>query len=279
MTISSESQTDVDIGVIGGSGFYELFDTAHTVRVSTPYGAPSGPITVGDVNSRPTAFLPRHGLEHRYPAHRINYRANLWALRQLGVRRILAPCAVGSLQAGIAPGSIVVPDQVVDRTQGRTSTFYDDGAVHVSFADPYCPVGAEAVGKAAASTGDRPIMGGTMVVIEGPRFSSRAESQWYASAGWSIVNMTGMPEAVLARELAQCYTPIALVTDIDAGIDANESVTQTDVFETFAQNIEGLRDLVVRTISLLPTTRDCACPTSLDGLQPSLRLPGEMGES
>ena len=199
MTSGTDRRGGVDIGVIGGSGFYELFDTARTVTVSTPYGVPSGAITIGEVNGRPVAFLPRHGLDHRFPAHQINYRANLWALRQFGVRRILAPCAVGSLRADLGPGTIVVPDQVVDRTQGRISTFYDNGAVHVSFADPYCPAGAEAVGKAGASTGDRLTMGGTMVVIQGPRFSSRAESRGYASAGWSIVNMTGMPEAVLSR--------------------------------------------------------------------------------
>nr|WP_042191127.1 S-methyl-5'-thioadenosine phosphorylase [Kibdelosporangium sp. MJ126-NF4]CEL19861.1 5'-methylthioadenosine phosphorylase [Kibdelosporangium sp. MJ126-NF4]CTQ97085.1 5'-methylthioadenosine phosphorylase (EC 2.4.2.28) [Kibdelosporangium sp. MJ126-NF4] len=262
-----------DIGVIGGSGFYELFDNAETLAVSTPYGTPSGAITVGEVHGRRVAFVPRHGAGHSLPPHRINYRANLWALRQLGVRQVLAPCAVGSLDPAIGPGSIVVPDQVVDRTQGRISTFYDHGAVHVSFADPYCPVGTAAVGKAGASLEDAPRLGGTMVVIPGPRFSSRAESQWYAAAGWSVVNMTGMPEAVLARELAQCYTSIALVTDVDAGVDAGESVTQTDVFEAFARNVNRLRDLVFRTISHLPDEQNCTCGQALDDLEPSLRLP------
>jgi 5'-methylthioadenosine phosphorylase len=263
-----------DIGVIGGSGFYELFDTAESVTVDTPYGMPSGAITIGEIDGRRVAFLPRHGQDHRFPAHRINYRANMWALRQLGVRQVLAPCAVGSLRADLGPGSIVVPDQLVDRTQGRIGSYYDAGAVHVSFADPYCPAGAEAVGKAGVAVGDPPRMGGTMVVIQGPRFSSRAESQWYASCGWSVVNMTGMPEAVLARELALCYTAVALVTDVDAGIDADESVTQADVFDMFARNIDRLRALVLHTIRQLPAVRDCACPTVLDGLHANLDLPG-----
>ncbi|ALG08529.1 S-methyl-5'-thioadenosine phosphorylase [Kibdelosporangium phytohabitans] len=262
------------IGVIGGSGFYELFDNAETVPLTTPYGSPSGAVTIGEVHGRRVAFLPRHGSGHSVPAHRINYRANLWALRQLGVRQVLAPCAVGSLDPAIGPGSILVPDQVVDRTQGRVSTFYDHGAVHVSFADPYCPVGCAAVDKAGAALGDPPRLGGTMVVIQGPRFSSRAESQWYAAAGWTVVNMTGMPEAVLARELAQCYTPIALVTDVDAGVDAGESVTQTGVFETFARNIGRLRELVFRTIDELPADQNCTCGQALDGVVPSLPLPG-----
>ncbi|MGH3540805.1 MAG: S-methyl-5'-thioadenosine phosphorylase [Mycobacterium sp.] len=274
MTSAPAGPSSAEIGVIGGSGFYELFDTADTVTVSTPYGLPSCALTIGEIEGRRAAFLPRHGPDHRLPAHQINYRANMWALRQLGVRRVLAPCAVGSLRRDRGPGSVVVPDQVVDRTQGRASSFYDHGAVHVSFADPYCPTGAEAVSKAGAAIGAAPHLGGTMVVIQGPRFSSRAESQWYASAGWSVVNMTGMPEATLARELAQCYSSIALVTDIDAGIDAQESVTQTEVFDTFARNIDRLRDLVLHTIRHLPETRDCACSRALDGLNPHLRLPG-----
>lgn len=262
------------IGVIGGSGFYQLFDNAETVRISTPYGEPSDVISIGAIGGHTVAFLPRHGAGHRYPAHRINYRANLWALRELGVRRVLAPCAVGSLQRELRPGAIVVPDQVVDRTQGRAGSFYDHGAVHVSFADPYCPAGAETADKAAVSLGYELVMSATLVVIEGPRFSSRAESQWYAAAGWSIVNMTGMPEAALARELTLCYTPLALVTDLDAGIEAHESVHQTEVFTTFAEHIGRLQELVTYTIKRLPSNRDCPCLAALNGLDPSLRIPG-----
>ncbi|MFQ6852068.1 S-methyl-5'-thioadenosine phosphorylase [Streptomyces sp. 35M1] len=262
-----------DIAVIGGSGFYELLDDAERSEVDTPFGAPSDEITVGTVGGRDVAFLPRHGKDHQFPAHRINYRANLWALRSLGVRQILAPCAVGSLRRELGPGSIVVPDQIVDRTTGRIQTFYDRGAVHVSFADPYCPHGRTAALKAAAASGTRATDGGAMVVIDGPRFSTRAESQWYASAGWSLVNMTGHPEAVLARELALCYTSVALVTDLDAGISAEESVSQEEVFKVFAQNVQRLREIILETVKELPAARTCGCSEVLDGMTVPLDLP------
>ncbi|WP_030192321.1 S-methyl-5'-thioadenosine phosphorylase [Streptomyces sp. NRRL S-87] len=255
-----------EIGIIGGSGFYHLLDDAEQQHVPTPYGDPSDAVSVGTVAGRRVAFLPRHGSGHALPPHRINYRANLWALRALGVRQVLAPCAVGSLRRDLGPGSIVVPDQLVDRTSGRVQTYHDQGAVHVSFADPYCGDGRSAVLEAAADTGDAVHDGGTMVVIEGPRFSTRAESQWYASAGWSLVNMTGHPEAVLARELALCYTSVALVTDLDAGIDASESVAQEAVFEVFARNSERLRRLMLRTVGHLPEHRSCPCARTLDGM-------------
>ncbi|MFD0266114.1 S-methyl-5'-thioadenosine phosphorylase [Streptomyces sp. NPDC127106] len=255
------------MGVIGGSGFYRLLSDAEDVRISTPYGAPSDSIAVGTVAGRRVAFLPRHGREHGVPAHRINYRANLWALHSLGVRRVLAPCAVGSLRRELGPGSLVVPDQLVDRTGGRRpQTFYDEGAVHVSFADPYCPEGRRSVLRSAAGAGLDITDGGTMVVVDGPRFSTRAESRWFAAEGWSLVNMTGHPEAVLARELAVCYTSIALVTDLDAGIDAAESVTQRDVLSVFGENVERLRELVLRTVEELPGQPACDCGRALDGL-------------
>ncbi|MFD7093555.1 S-methyl-5'-thioadenosine phosphorylase [Streptomyces xanthophaeus] len=262
-----------EIAVIGGSGFYELLEEAERIEVDTPYGAPSDTITVGTVGGRAVAFLPRHGKGHQHPAHKINYRANLWALRSLGVRQILAPCAVGSLRRELGPGSVVVPDQIVDRTTGRIQTFYDQGAVHVSFADPYCPHGRTAALKGAAAAGTVATDGGAMVVIDGPRFSTRAESQWYASAGWSLVNMTGHPEAVLARELAFCYTSVALVTDLDAGISAEESVSQEEVFKVFAQNVQQLRKVVLETIRELPAERGCGCSQVLDGMTVPLDLP------
>src|SRR3954468_2291131 len=159
-----------EIGVIGGSGLYALLEGAEEVEVSTPYGPPSDPITVADVGGRRVAFLPRHGRDHRYPPHKIPYRANIWALRALGVRQILAPCAVGGLRPELGPGTFVVPDQLIDRTSGRVQTFYDQGAVHVNFADPYCPDGRAAVLEAAQKV--NPVDGGTMVVVEGPRFST-----------------------------------------------------------------------------------------------------------
>ncbi len=258
------------LAVIGGSGFYEFLDEPRWVEVSTPYGDPSAPVAVGAVAGRPVAFLPRHGRRHEFPPHRVNYRANVWALRSLGVRRILAPCAVGSLQPDLGPGALVVPDQLVDRTAGRVQTFMDTGAVHVGFADPYCP----ALRRSLTDADEEIVDTATMVVIEGPRFSTRAESVWYAAQGWSLVNMTGHPEAVLARELAMCYAAIALVTDRDAGISAEESVTQTDVFAEFARNIDRLRALLLDVVSALPAERtDCGCDTALDGMRPPFDLP------
>jgi len=207
------------MAVIGGSGLYALLPDAEEHAVDTPYGPPSDPITVASVGDRRVAFLPRHGRDHRFPPHRIPYRANVWALRQLGVRQIIAPCAVGGLRADLGPGTFVVPDQLIDRTSGRRQTFYDTGAVHVNFADPYCPTGRATTLKAAQQHGIAAVDGGTMVVVEGPRFSTRAESRAYAAMGGTIINMTGHPEAVLARELALCYSAIALVTDLDAGVE------------------------------------------------------------
>ncbi|MCK9899068.1 methylthioadenosine phosphorylase [Parafrankia colletiae] len=267
--------TGAEIGVIGGSGFYSLLDGMTDVAVTTPYGDPSDVIAVGEVGGRTVAFLPRHGRGHRHPAHTVNYRANLWALRSLGVRQVIAPAAVGSLRPELAAGTVVLPDQLVDRTSGRPQTYYDSGAAHVSFADPYCPAGRSAVLKAGADGGRPLVDGATMVVVQGPRFSTRAESRWFAAQGWSLVNMTGHPEAVLARELALCYTTIALVTDYDAGVDAASAVSQAEVFAVFERNIELVRDLVCRVIPTLPSTsaRSCPCPAALDGLTLPFDLP------
>jgi 5'-methylthioadenosine phosphorylase len=221
---------------------------------------------VADLGGRSVAFLPRHGRDHRFPPHRIPYRANLWALRELGVRQILAPCAVGGLQRELGPGTFVLPDQLVDRTSGRPQTYYDEGAVHLNFADPYCPTGRSVVRTVAERTGFDLVDGGTMVVIEGPRFSTRAESRWYASLGGTIVNMTGHPEAVLARELAICYTALALVTDLDAGVEGDHGVTQEEVFRVFGENTERLRTLLLDAAGALPVDATCSCHRALDGL-------------
>jgi 5'-methylthioadenosine phosphorylase len=251
-----------DLAVIGGSGLYALLTDAEEHRVDTPYGEPSDPITVAQVKDRRVAFLPRHGRDHRFPPHRIPYRANIWALHQLGVRQIVAPCAVGGLRPELGPGTFVVPDQLIDRTSGRAQTFYDDRAVHVNFADPYCPRGREAVHAKASEVGI-PTHDGTMVVVEGPRFSTRAESRWYTAMGGAVVNMTGHPEAILARELAVCYTAIALVTDLDAGVEGDHGVTQEEVFRVFGENIERLRGLLFEVLATLPTERDCPCAKAL----------------
>ena len=263
-----------DIGVIGGSGFYEFLTDAREVAVETPFGQPSETVLVGEAGGKRVAFIPRHGRDHRFPPHKIPYRANLWALRALGVRRILAPSAVGSLTPSYGPGTLVIPDQIVDRTRGRTQTYYDEGACHVPFADPYCPSVRTVAIATAREQGWVPASSGTLVVIEGPRFSSRAESQWFAAQGWTLVGMTGHPEAVLARELALCYAPLALVTDLDAGLEEGEGVTQAEVFEVFAANIKRLRDLVATIIATLPADReDDLCAHALDGITLPFQLP------
>ncbi|ROO87717.1 5'-methylthioadenosine phosphorylase [Actinocorallia herbida] len=265
-----------EVGVIGGSGLYGLMDGVEEMVVETPYGPPSDMVAIGEVGGRGVAFLPRHGREHGVPPHRINYRANLWALRSLGVSQVLGPCAVGGLRAEFGGGTLVVPDQLVDRTSGRVQTFYDglplsDGTVppvsHVSMADPYCPAGREAVLSAARGAAWEAVDGGTMVVIEGPRFSTRAESRWFAASGWSVVGMTGHPEAVLARELGLCYTSVNLVTDLDAGVEHGEGVTQAEVFAAFGRNVGRMRDVLVAAVVLLPEVRDCVCSHALDGLE------------
>jgi 5'-methylthioadenosine phosphorylase len=260
------------VAVIGGSGFYTWLGDDHGVEeivVETPYGAPSGPVAVGEVAGRPVAFLARHGAGHAHPPHRINYRANLWALRSLGVRQVLAPCAVGGLRSEVAPGDLVVPDQLVDRTHGRAQTYVESGAAHVPFADPYCPV----LSRALAGTGEVR-RGGTMVVVEGPRFSTRAESRHYAAQGWSLVNMTGHPEAVLAREMLICYAPIAMVTDMDAGVEVGSGVGQAEVFAMFAENIDRLKALLTRVVSGLPPVGGCTCSSWADDLELGYEVPG-----
>lgn len=276
--MSAQAET----GVIGGSGFYSFLDDVIEVAVDTPYGEPSDSLFIGEIAGRRVAFLPRHGRKHHLPPHRINYRANLWALRSVGVRRVLGPCAVGGLRPEYGPGTLVVPDQLVDRTKSRVQTFYDgealpDGSVpnvlHLSFADPYCETGRAAAVAAARGRGWEPVDGGTMVVIEGPRFSTRAESRWHAAQGWSVVGMTGHPEAILARELGLCYSSMALVTDLDAGAETGEGVSHEEVLQVFAQNVGRLREVLFDTVAGLPAERDCACATALDGMDPGIELP------
>lgn len=259
-----------DVAVIGGTGFYSFLDDARAHVVETPYGPPSGPLSVGSVAGRDVAFIPRHGPAHEYPPHRIPYRANLWALRSLGVRQVLAPCAVGGLIPTVAPGAVVVPDQFVDRTQGRAQSFVETGAVHVPMADPYCHRLTTAIAQADPAVQ----VGGTMVVIAGPRFSTRAESRHYADQGWSLINMTGHPEAALARELRQCYASIALVTDMDAGVDTGEGVGQADVFALFARNLERLTTVLTDTIRNLPDPVGCSCSAWADDIDLTYDVPG-----
>ncbi|WP_369357163.1 S-methyl-5'-thioadenosine phosphorylase [Streptomyces sp. cg2] len=260
---------DAEIGVIGGSGFYSFLDEVTEITVDTPYGRPSDSLFLGEIAGRSVAFLPRHGRGHHLPPHRINYRANLWALRSLGVRQVLGPCAVGGLRPEYGPGTLLVPDQLVDRTKARVQTYFDgeplpDGSVpnvvHLTFADPYCPAGRRAALGAARGRDWEPVDGGTLVVIEGPRFSTRAESRWHAAQGWSVVGMTGHPEAVLARELSLCYTSVTLVTDLDAGAEAGDGVSHEEVLKVFGENIGRLREVLFDTVAALPATADRACP-------------------
>ncbi len=247
-----------EVGVFGGSGFYAFLDDVAEVEVATPYGPPSAPVAVGTIAGRRVAFLPRHGKEHQLPPHRVDFRANAWALHSLGVRSVIGPCAVGSLRVDRRPGDLVVPDQLVDRTWGRPDTFADAAPVqHLSFADPYTDELRQVVLAAARQEHDpgRVHDGGTVVVIQGPRFSTRAESQWFRRMGWDLVNMTQHPEVALCRELGMGYAAMALVTDYDSGVDDSsdvEPVTMEEVFRVLAQNVELTRRILLRTIPLLP---------------------------
>lgn len=265
--------TTAEIAVIGGTGFYSfLEDSQGQIEqhvVETPYGAPSAPIAVGEVSGRRVAFLPRHGRHHEFAPHAIPYRANLWALRSLGVRQVLAPCAVGGLNDTVEPGDVVVPDQLVDRTFRRIPSYVDSGAVHLPFADPYCP----GVSGAVAAAEPEVRMGGTMVVIEGPRFSTRAESRHYAEQGWTLINMTGAPEAALAREMRMCYASIALVTDMDAGAEIGEGVSQEEVLVLFRANLQRLGTLLTKAIAGLPDPVGCTCSTWADGIELTYDVP------
>ena len=258
------------VAVIGGTGFYRFLEDPEHHDVETPYGEPSAPISVGIVAGHSVAFVPRHGAGHTFPPHRINYRANLWALRSLGVRQVLAPCAVGGLREEVAPGDVVVPDQLVDRTSGRTQSFVERGAVHVPFADPYCP----RLSGAVAAADPEIKVGGTMVVIEGPRFATRAESRHYAAQGWTLINMTAHPEAILAREQQMCYASIALVTDMDAGAEIGGGVSQAEVFALFEANLTRLTGLLTDTINTLPDPDGCTCASWADDIELTYEIPG-----
>jgi 5'-methylthioadenosine phosphorylase len=254
------------IGVFGGSGFYEFLDDVEAVSVDTPFGAPSAAIRIGEIEGKRVAFMPRHGDKHEFPPHRVNFRANLWAMREAGVRRILGPCACGSLQPGLHPGTFVIPDQFVDRTSGRADTFYDERTIHVSAAEPYCAELRQVLRDSAGVLEIDVHDGGTVVVIQGPRFSTKAESRWFTSMGWTVVNMTQYPEAWLARELELCYATVALVTDYDVGLEGMpnvQAVTAEAAFEVFAANLSRLRDLLFRAIPLIGPQPEDACASAL----------------
>ncbi len=256
-----------DIGVFGGSGFSRFLEDVDEVAVETPFGPPSDRFSIGVLGDCRVAFLPRHGRDHHLPPHRIPYRANVWAMHRLGVRRILGPCAAGSLDPAVPPGTFVVCDQLVDRTAGRKDTFYDGPVTtHVSFADPYCPELRE-LAIATARDEDIPVHDrGTVVTIQGPRFSTRAESKWFQASGWEVINMTQYPEAYLARELEMCYVNVSLITDYDVGLEDDEkAVSHEAVLEVFNANNEKLRNLLFSLVPKIPAQRTCPCSTALQG--------------
>jgi 5'-methylthioadenosine phosphorylase len=256
-----------EVGVFGGSGFYSLLDEVETRDLDTPYGKPSGPVTVGEIEGTAVAFLPRHGPKHELPPHRIPYRANVWAMRELGVRRIIGPCASGALRADLELGSFVVCDQFVDRTSGRADTFYDGPeTVHVSSADPYCPDLRSLLVETGRELGIPVVDGGTVVTIQGPRFSTRAESRWFSELGGDVVNMTAYPEGHLARELELCYANVSMVTDHDVGVEGTEPVSSEQVVAVFEQNNERLRELLFAVIPRVPAPPpEHLCATALRG--------------
>jgi 5'-methylthioadenosine phosphorylase len=246
------TETRADIGVYGGSGFYELLADVEQIKVETPYGPPSDKICLGTLNGKRVAFLPRHGSTHSLPPHMIPYRANAWAMKELGVSRIIGPAAVGSLQAHIKPGDFVVCDQFVDRTSGRKDTFFDGPDVaHIMGANPYCETLRGLAADICRSQGITVHDAGTMVVVNGPRFSTTAESRWYTSMGWDVINMTGYPEVILSRELGMCYVNISLITDWDAGVVGMKDtgpVTANDVGKVLQANNAHVREVILEMI-------------------------------
>lgn len=255
-----------DIGVFGGSGFYSLLEDALEAWIETPYGAPSDRVTIGEIAGKRVAFLPRHGKDHRFPPQYINYRANLSAMKTLGVKWIVGPTASGSLKKDVKPGSMVVCDQIVDRTSGRKDTFYDGPCTtHVSFADPYCPTLRPIAIDALKSLDIETHEYGTVVVIQGPRFSTRAESKWFQNQGWEVINMTQYPECYLSRELEICYVNISLITDYDVGLEGTPPVTHQEVIDVFNRNNERVKAAIGRIVERIPLGADCSCRHALEG--------------
>jgi len=255
-----------DIAIIGGTGVYdpELIENAERVKVYTPYGSPSSTITIGDYEGLKIAFLPRHGDGHVIPPHMIPYRANIWALKELGVKRIVASSAVGSLRMDYEPGDFVLTNQFIDRTKTRKDTFYEGGTIaHVSSADPVCPQLHDFFGNHADKLGLTCHKEGTYVCIQGPRFSSRAESKLFRQWGCDIIGMTMYPEIILAREAEICYVSVAMVTDYD--VWADKPVTAAEVIETMEGNSANFKKLIMSALPEIPKEMTCDCANALKG--------------
>ncbi|MEK6229810.1 MAG: S-methyl-5'-thioadenosine phosphorylase [Actinomycetota bacterium] len=255
------------VGIFGGSGLYRFLEDVEEEAVDTPYGPPSARIRIGEIDGARVAFMPRHGDEHTLPPHRINYRANVWAMKQVGATRLIGPSACGSLKPELEPGTFVLCDQFVDRTRGREDTFYDGPqTTHVSAADPYCPDLRGTLLACARELGIQVVGSGTVVVIQGPRFSTRAESRWFAQAGWDVVNMTQYPEAWLARELELCYANVSLVTDYDVELEGMPDVppvSADSAFAVFKENLERLRSLLFAAVPRVGPQPEDVCSTAL----------------
>ena len=263
-----KSLPKAEIGVFGGSGFCSFFEKATKVNINTPYGKPSAEITIAEVFGKKVAFLPRHGLKHQFPPHKVPFKANIYAFKKLGVKTIISPCAAGSLQAKIKPGDFVILDQFIDRTKGREDTYFNGPEVaHIGGATPYCPRLSQVAIKACRKLKIQAHKKGTVVVVPGPRFSTAAESMLYTSQGGEVINMTQYPEVVLAREMEICFLGIALITDYDVGLSAKRKVKAVDskeVIRVFNQNLEKSRKLILEIIKNIPAKRDCLCATALE---------------
>ncbi len=266
MTVKTTAGAKAEIGVIGGSGLYDMpgFTGQTEVEIDTPFGAPSDKFTVGTLAGRRVAFLPRHGRGHRISPSELNFRANIFAMKLLGVERILSLSAVGSLKEEHRPLDFVIPDQFFDRTSRRISTFFSDGLVaHISFADPVCPELAGVAAAAAESAKITAKRGGTYLCMEGPAFSTRAESNIYRSWGMDVIGMTNLQEAKLAREAEICYVTIAMVTDYDCWHPGHDAVTVTDIIKNLNENAENAAKLVAQAVASMPAERTCKCGSSL----------------
>ena len=253
------------VGVIGGSGLYAMaaLENVREVEVTTPFGPPSDAYIVGTLYGHDMVFLPRHGRGHRLPPSSINFRANIYGLKSLGVEWVIAVSAVGSMREAIHPGHLVIPDQFIDRTRQRVSTFFEDITVHVTFADPVCGVLARALYQAASDTGATAHFGGTYLCIEGPQFSTRAESRLYRQWGVDVIGMTNMPEARLAREAELCYATLALATDYDCWHASAADVDIGTILAILQRNVQLAQEIITRTVPHLQGARTCPCSTAL----------------
>jgi 5'-methylthioadenosine phosphorylase len=259
-------EQQAQIGVIGGSGFYSLLEVEdlEEKQLETPFGNPSDAYVIARIQGKRVAFLARHGRGHRISPSELNFRANIYGMKMLGVERILSLSAVGSMKEEHAPLDFVIPDQFFDRTRGRISTFFGDGVVaHISFADPVCPEMASVVHSSAKKTGINSKLGGTYLCMEGPAFSTRAESNLYRSWGMDVIGMTNLQEAKLAREAEICYTTVAMVTDYDCWHEAHDAVSVDQIITTLKKNTENARKLVPEVIRDLPAGRTCKCGSAL----------------